>query len=94
MTVTALINSGAQDNFIDQEYVQCHALLEEHLDNPITIRYADGSINPEATVQTCTNLETIIDGKPCQIQTLVTKLQGKDIILGTPFLEQNNPDID
>jgi hypothetical protein len=67
MTVTALINSGAQDNFIDREYVQHHALLEENLDNPITLRYANGSINPEATVQTCTNLKTIINRKPCQI---------------------------
>src|SRR5215467_10927235 len=93
-TVTALIDSGSQDNFIDKKYIKEHGLIEQPLDQPIILRYADGSTPPEATVRSVTNLDTIINGQPCEIRTLVTKLKGKDIILGTPFLEQHNPDID
>jgi hypothetical protein len=64
------------------------------LDKPIAVRYADRSTNPKATVSTQAHLTTEIDGKPCQIQTLVTELSSKDMILGIPFLEQHNLDID
>jgi len=40
------------------------------------------------------NLTTEIDNRTCEIQTLVTELHGKDIILGLPFLEKYNPNID
>src|SRR5215467_1722605 len=91
----ALLNSGAQENFIDRNFALQNRLQLTPLEgDPITIRYADGSTNPKATVRAKANLTTEIDDRTCEIQTLVTELHGKDIILGLPFLEKYNPDID
>ncbi|KAF7762392.1 hypothetical protein Agabi119p4_8985 [Agaricus bisporus var. burnettii] len=75
---TALIDSGAQENFVNEIYAQKHNLTLKPLNQPIHLRYADGSSNPKATVK---------------IPALVTQLAAKDIILGIPFLTAQNPDI-
>lgn len=92
--VTALIDSGAQENFVNEMYAQKHQFPLKLLKNPIRLRYADGSSNSEATVKYYTNLQATIDGRKCLIPTLITRLAAKDIILGIPFLSSQNPDID
>ncbi|KXN91279.1 hypothetical protein AN958_01490 [Leucoagaricus sp. SymC.cos] len=61
---------------------------------PIKLYYADGTSNAESTVMHYTNLQTQIDGQQCDIRFLITQLARKTLILGIPFLEHFNPDID
>src|ERR1700750_1314220 len=44
-TVTALIDSGAQENFVNENYAPRFSLQRHRLEEPITLRYADGSTN-------------------------------------------------
>ncbi|KXN84437.1 hypothetical protein AN958_12612 [Leucoagaricus sp. SymC.cos] len=61
---------------------------------PIKLYYADGTSNTESTVTHYTNLQTQIDGQQCDIRFLIMRLAKKTLILGIPFLEHFNPDID
>ncbi|KAJ3565343.1 hypothetical protein NP233_g7688 [Leucocoprinus birnbaumii] len=93
--VIALIDSGAQENFISKNYVEQNNMTQQPLKGPpITVQYANGSSNPDATIHSFVSLNSIIDGKQCNIRTLVAQLSEKDLILGYPFLEEYNPDID
>jgi hypothetical protein len=38
-------------------------------------------------------MDSVIDGCKCSVNFYVTKLEDKKMILGTPFLEETNPDI-
>src|SRR5215510_16621863 len=73
-TVTTLIDSGAQENFINNTYTQKHGLRQFPFASPISLHYADRSSNKDATVQYYTLLNTVIDRKPCKIRTLIMKL--------------------
>ena len=48
--VTALIDSGAQENFINDAYTQKHGLRQFPLASPISLHYADRSLNKDTTV--------------------------------------------
>ncbi|KXN83362.1 hypothetical protein AN958_01532, partial [Leucoagaricus sp. SymC.cos] len=88
-----LIDSRAQENFINSDYIKKHHLLTFPLKQPIKLHYADRSSNPESTIETYINLQTQINNRQCDICILVTRLAKKTLILEIPFLEQFNPDI-
>ena len=49
-TVTPLIDSGADNNFIDLSFVQQHSIPTVNLSSPIQILLADGSTQPQNVV--------------------------------------------
>ncbi|KXN88705.1 hypothetical protein AN958_06249 [Leucoagaricus sp. SymC.cos] len=91
---TALINSGSQGNFINNNLIDKLRLVRKKLKTPILLQFADGTINKESSVKQYVNIEMTIDNKTVKQLLYITNLNNQQIILGTPFLESTNLDID
>ena len=53
----------------------------------------DGTENKRGTIKTYVNVDTEINGRKIPIELLVTGLGQEQIILGFPWLNEHNPDI-
>ena len=90
----ALIDSGAGGQFIHQEYVEQLGLSTKPLKKAITARNIDGTPNRTGTINSYVNLTMEIDRKIMDTRLLVMGLGSQRIILGFPWLNEHNPDID
>jgi reverse transcriptase-like protein/aspartyl protease len=89
-----LIDSGAGGQFIDQNYVKPIGLITQTLDTPITARNVDGTENKRGKITTFIDLNLTINKKTTKTRLLVTGLGKQKIILGFPWLNEQNPNID
>ena len=90
----ALIDSGARGQFIHRDYVKQLGLSTRPLEKTITARNVDRTINKTGTINAYVDLMMEIDGKTMNVQLLVMGLGSQKIILGFPWLNEHNPDID
>ena len=86
----ALINSG---KFIDQAYVQKLGIKTQKLEQPLTARNVDGTLNKKGKITSFVILNLVINGRTKRTRLLVTGLGRQQIILGFPWLREQNPDI-
>ena len=89
-----LINSGAGGEFIDQNYVKNAGFKTQPLDKPIMARNVDGTENKKGKITSFVDLKLTINGQTNTTQLLVTGLGKQRIILGFPWLNKRNPNID
>ena len=89
----ALIDSGAGGKFINQKYVERLGLSIQTLERPIMARNVDGTLNKTGRITSYVDLMVKIDGRTMDIRLLVTGLGNQKIILGFPWLNECNPDI-
>ena len=89
----ALIDSGAQGNFIDSSLAD-NFILECLPNGPLGILNVDGSPNQGGPIKYKTMIKVIMGDQPFWIEAMVASL-GKDrIILGDTWLRDVNPQID
>ena len=89
----ALIDSGAGGKFINWNYAEQLGLPIQTLRKPIMVWNIDGTLNKSRTITSYINLSVEIDGQAMDLQLLVTRLGSQRIILGFPWLNKHNPDI-
>ena len=89
----ALIDSGAGGKFINRKYAEQLGLPIQTLKRPIMARNVDRTLNKTGTITFYMDLTIEIDGRITDIQLLVTGLGNQRIVLGFPYLNENNPDI-
>ena len=89
----ALIDSGARGKFIDQNYAKESGFTLENLEEPLMARNVDGTENKRGKFTKYINLSVTIHGRTKNIKMLVTGLGKQKIILGFPWLNDENPDI-
>ena len=89
----ALIDSRAGGKFIDQNYVKESGFSLENLEEPLMARNVDGTENKRGKITKYVNLSVTIHGRMKNIKMLVTGLGKQKIILGFPWLNDENPDI-
>ena len=90
-TFTALIDSGATTNFIDKDF--CHRMrIKLYKRTPVPLYLLDAS-GKQTTIKYetvfCLNLHAPFG--PFWTRFLVTKLALQPVILGMPWLQQNDP---
>ncbi|KAF5346234.1 hypothetical protein D9758_014391 [Tetrapyrgos nigripes] len=96
----ALIDSGAEGIIINSQFARRNQFTLLPVKNPFPVRNVDGSENTMGWVQeyTIQNLRIYSrDSKAYheeQAEFYVTDIGDHDIILGTDWLEEHNPDID
>ena len=87
-----LTDTGASaESMIDTNFVKLHKLPTVKLVKAIRLELADGSLAD--TITHIAKIEIMISDHKKQIWSLVTSLPNFDIILGMPWLEKHNPDI-
>ncbi|KAF5364752.1 hypothetical protein D9758_009364 [Tetrapyrgos nigripes] len=96
----ALIDSGAEGIIINSQFAQRNQLTLLPIKNPFPVRNVDGSENTMGWVReyTIQNLRIYSRNNKAyheeQAEFYVTDIGDHDIILGTDWLEEHNPDID
>src|SRR5882724_7154444 len=86
---TALINSGAQGNFIDTTLAQRFEMAI--LDDAIECRNVDGSPNADSNITQYTWLKVMIGPQLFYIKFNIANLRQEQIILGNTWLQENDP---
>lgn len=88
--IKALIDSGAQEKFIDWSVVQKAGLFEQLLARPIPVFNVDGTPNQLGNI--CNYIEMVINinSKEHKKWLFVTHLGKQDVILGIDWLKENN----
>ena len=90
----ALIDSGAGGKFIDQNFAKKEQLETKDLEKPLVVYNVDGTLNKTGTIRKYIDLPIIINGRKTMERLLVTGLGKLKIILGFPWLNEQNPVID
>ena len=91
---SALVDSGATDNFIDQEVVKKMKMTPQKMDKPRLLYNVDGTENRSGRITHYYDF-TAQQGKQESVQWFYIANLGKhQFILGYPWLEQFNPIID
>jgi hypothetical protein len=95
ITASALIDSGAGDSFIDANFVRNNQLHLTLLPSPLSCRSFDGSLATSGDVTHCWRGSLIGCDSRDSFQTSVVSLNvislaSVDIILGLPWLKNNN----
>ena len=89
----ALIDSGAGGKFINRKYAEQLGLPIRTLKKLIMARNIDRTLNKTRTITSYVELKVKIDRRIMDEQLLVTGLGNQRIILGFPWLNEYNPDI-
>ena len=91
-----LIDSGATGDFISVAFIERYHLDSgcKPLTSPLTVEMADGGVYTSS--RAITDMVIVSEDKEfnCRRDLLVLPLSGYDAILGMPWLEDVNPDID
>ena len=90
----SLIDSGAGGKFIDQNFAKAQGFELTPLSEPIRVFNVDGTLNKKGTIKHYVDLKLTIHGRKKTTRLLVTGLGKQKIILGFPWLQKHNPDID
>ena len=91
---TTLLDTGAGEKFIDQNFIQNQKIKTMESEHPIKVFNVDGIPNKWGTITKYTWLNLTINGCTRPHNLFVTGLRKQKIILGYPWFKQNNPEID
>jgi len=88
-----LIDSGARGEVIDQNYARNSGLNIQQLEKPLKVFNIDGTSNKQGTIKYFIQLDITVNGRQEKIKLLMTGLGKQRIILGFPWLNKHNPEI-
>jgi predicted aspartyl protease len=92
-TEEALIDSGATENFLDPRTVSKLRLPTEELEKPRSIHNIDGTSNQGGLITRKCHLNIQMGHLRKEMEFFITNLGQDCIILGYPFLQNFNPEI-
>ncbi len=93
-TKKALIDSGATENFVDPRTVSQMKLPTKKLDRDWTIHNIDGTTNFTGSITWKCTLNVQVGGQTNEQEFFITNLGQDRVVLGYPFLQTFNPQID
>jgi len=94
VTINAMIDSGATEDFIDREVCNKHGIKMIKAKNPREIYLADGKPSAMSPVTHMTKVSMDISSHRELVTFQVANLQSHEVILGMPWLREHNPTID
>jgi len=93
ITVKALLDSGATGMFIDRKMVAKHGFRLQKLERPVTIRNVDGMNNSTGTITYQVEMNIYYKSHMERIRIDICDLERTEVILGMPWLQAHNPEI-
>ena len=92
--VEGLLDSGAGGKFIDSDYARDIHAWKKDLKKPISVYNVDGTPNKQGTITQYVDLYLTIHERKKKHRFFVTGLGSQQLILGYPWLKEENPLID
>ena len=89
----ALLDTGTGGKFIDQNFFLQENIRTHKLEKPITIYNVDGMQNKTRTITWYTDVNLQTGNRTTTTRLLITGLGCQKIILGFPWFEEQNPEI-
>ena len=91
--VKALLDSGAMGMFIDWKMVEKYGFRLQKLERPIMVRNVDGTNNSVGAITHQVEVNVYYKGHVERMRIDVCNLEKTDVILGMPWLQAHNPEI-
>ena len=91
---TALLDSGATENFISHQTWEKLGIGKKTLEHPITVYNVNGTKNKKGSITHYCWLRVLYNRQQKLQQFFLTSLGRDRMILGYPFLREFNPQID
>ena len=92
--ISGLLDTGAGEEFMDYNYAKELGLEIMKLDKPIKPRNIDGTLNIKRQITEYVKEDVEIEDHIMRLRLLLTGLGQQKIILGLPWFQEYNPDID
>ena len=89
----ALLNSGATEMFMDKKIAARHGFRLQKLERPVTIRNVDGTNNSGGAITHQVEVNVYYKNYVKRIRMDICDLGRTDVILGIPWLQAHNPEI-
>ena len=94
VSINAMIDSGATENFIDKTICDKHQIPTILAEKPREIYLADGNLSEMGHITHIAKVLIKIGGHRAIATLQGANLQNQEIILGMPWLKGHNPKID
>jgi len=94
ITVEALLDSGATGLVMSSEFARKKGFKLKKLERPMQVRNVDGSFNREGPIENTVEVNVYYKGHVERTEIDVIGGQKWGVILGMPWLERHNPEID
>jgi len=94
ITVEALLDSGATGLVMSSEFARKKGFKLKKLERPIQVRNVDGSFNREGPIENTVEVNIYYKGHVERTEIDIIGGQKWGVILGMPWLECHNPEID
>jgi len=94
VTVKALLDSGATGMFMDKKMAEKYRFRLQKLERPIAVRNVDGTDNSGGAITHQVEVNMYYKGYVERMRMDVCDLGKTDVILGMPWLQAHNPEID
>ena len=94
ITVEALLDSGATGLVMSLEFVKKKGFKLKKLERPMRVRNVDGSFNREGPIENTVEVNVYYKGHVERTEIDVIRGQKWGVILGMPWLERHNLEID
>ena len=91
--IQALLDTRARGKFIDQNFVLAHGIRTHKLEKPITVYNVDGTKNKTGTITQYADVKLQVGDRTRTTWLMVTGLGKQKVILGFPWFEEMNPEI-
>ncbi len=94
VSVTVLVDSGADDNFVDREFIQSVKFPLSKIEIPRPVKAFDDTPLETVTHQTTSLALTLSGNHQERLTFLVVSSPSSPVVLGLPWLKAHNPHID
>ena len=93
--VLALLDSGANSCFMDRNFAQAHQISLRKLSSPASVVVIDGRpIASGNIIEESEPVNIVLDNLACVVSFNMISIPEHPIVLGLPWFELHNPDID
>jgi len=91
--VKVLLDSGAMEMFMDRKMAAKYGFRLQKLERPIMVRNVDGTNNSAEAITHQVEANVYYKGHVKRMRMDVCNLEKTDVILGMPWLQAHNPEI-
>jgi hypothetical protein len=88
-----MIDSGAEEIFLNRKYIEKNRLKCVRLQCPIPVFNINSTLNKDGSIEETVSVQVEGSGHVENLQCFVTELGDDNMILRLPWLEKHNPDV-